>query len=405
MLLKKILAYHFIPLIIGVFLTFIFIRQSPITSNNKPLSVKSVNELHYAAHFHYNDLTNHVALSIALKKQIPILFGSSELSSNHLDGLAQQFFNKDASKDKFLAVGHAGFQTFAIMSVLAANKALLKNAKLTIILSPGWFEKQYSSGTSLKSFFEYCTPNYLYQINQDSSIDKDTKHYIEKYISTNYDKISKPDATIRLMGKKKVSSITDALNYPFYWLDKNEIHRQEQVDFNLISQKIILETLSKSNTPKYHFYNRYVNWDSLIVIAKTQFKSISNNNDIAVENEYYNSWLKNKPKKTLHFVDKQNNQEFKDFLALINFLKEADCKPLFIITPLNTKAHENLSVLEPTIKDINDILNNNHFKTLDLFTPNLKKYEDGVLEDIMHPYNIGWYQIDKFILENYNDGN
>jgi hypothetical protein len=73
--------------------------------------------------------------------------------------------------------------------------------------------------------------------------------------------------------------------------------------------------------------------------------------------------------------------------------------------PLNTKAHENLVVLKPIVQDIAALLKENDFKTLDMFTPNLAHYEDGILEDIMHPYDLGWYQIDKFILDNYHDSN
>ena len=55
------------------------------------------------------------------------------------------------------------------------------------------------------------------------------------------------------------------------------------------------------------------------------------------------------------------------------------------------------------INAITKELKQNNMQVLDMFTPNLKNYQDGVLEDIMHPYNIGWYQIDKFILDNYHD--
>lgn len=400
MLFKKLFFYHLIPLFIAVCLTLGFILKS----NSKNVLNKTLdNRTPEAIVSREQNFNNQVALSIALKRRVPVLFGSSELTANHLEGLARNFFTKDASRDKFLSVGHAGFQNFAMLTVLAANKKLLKYSKVTIILSPGWFEKQYCSGTSLTSFLEFCTPNYLYQIHKDETIDIETKNYIKNYISRNYDKISKPDATMRLMGKKEISSITNIVNYPFYWLDKLEIKNQEQIDFDLISQKIILKSVSKSNVADYHFYNRFVNWDSLIITSQQQFKTISNNNTIAVANDYYNSWLKDKPKKKLTAVDKENNQEFKDFIALVHFLKEADCKPIFVIMPLNTKAHQNLEVLNPIINDINKVLTQNNFKVLDMFTPNLKHYEEGTLEDIMHPYNAGWYQIDKFILENHHD--
>ena len=69
--------------------------------------------------------------------------------------------------------------------------------------------------------------------------------------------------------------------------------------------------------------------------------------------------------------------------------------------PLNTKAHRNLEDLRPTMNQVAISLKGNGFKILDMFSPNLKNYEEGVLEDIMHPYDYGWYQIDKFIMQNY----
>jgi len=313
--------------------------------------------------------------------------------------LPKHFFKTEHS----FSLGHAGFQSLAMLSSLAANRPLIKNSKLTIILSPGWFEKQYSSGTSLNSFFEFCPPNYLYQINQDKLLDADTKSHIQNYIRANYDKISSPNAVIRIMGRKSVSQETSFINWPYDFFDNKEIQFMEQVDFRLISQKTILNALVKQPTDDYYFHNRKVNWDSLMDDSKNQFKRISNNNSLSVENSYYSEWLKNKPKKKLEYVEGKFNQELNDFYALVNFLKVNQCKAQFVIMPLNAKAHENLSVLKPTINCIHQALLDANFNVLDLFTPNVESYEDGILEDIMHPYNLGWYKIDKFILDNFND--
>ncbi len=405
MILKKIFFLHILPVIIVVIAVHFFIKLNRIQlayTSYINFSAKEINENKGFDKFYPNEIKNQVSLAISLKRGIPVLFGSSELTSTHLSGIASNFFNNNKG-DKFLSVGHAGFQNFSILSVLAANKSVLKNSKITIILSPGWFEKQFCKGTSIASFFEFCPPNYLYQIYKDTSIDKTTKKHIQSYLYANYDKINSPDAVLRLMSKNQTTSINSIFNYPLEFLNNTLLKQQEKLDAYLISQKQILDVINNYSVTPYLFRNKYVNWDSLKFIASHEFKLISNNNLIGVQNDYYNNWLKNKPKKVLHVLDIDKNNEYKDFTVLINFLKNNNIKPLFVIMPLNSLAHKNLEVLAPTVKSINDLLVKNNFTTLDMFTPNLKNYQIGVLEDIMHPYNVGWYQIDKFILENYHD--
>ena len=405
MLLKKIIGYHLFPACIAFIITSFVFKINPHLFSQPDYSFSShdVNQINGISYFEHQNLSNQVAFSIALKRSIPILFGSSELTSSHLEGLASNFFNKNKKNDQFFSIGHAGFQSFAILTSLVANRTLLKKSKITIILSPGWFEEHTSSGTSLKLFFEFCPPNYLYQIYSDTTVDIQTKQYIGDYLYRNYEKISKPDATIRRFSKNDKPFFNKILNYPFNKLNDFEISNQIKSDFYLTSQKLISNELEHSSVKPYRFYNRIVNWDSLVKMSIKQFNSISNNNNVFVENEYYNTWVKPNPKKTLYTVSKDCNREFKDFEALIHFLKVENIKPLFVIIPLNNRVYSNVEVLCPIISDINKVLARNKFKVLDMFTPNVVNYQPSVLEDIMHPYNTGWYQIDKFILDNYHD--
>jgi len=403
---KNIALFHLLPAGIALVLCFAFIRsrfaapREPVASS---FSANTLNSLHNFDRFYPNDITHEMTLAIALKRRIPVLFGSSELTSHHLPGIAYRFFCRENSSDKFLAVGHAGFQCLAILTTLAANKPVLRESKITIILSPGWFEKQYASGTSLTSFFEFCPPDYLYQIYQDSSLDVQTKQHLEQYIYTNYDKISKPDAVLRAMGKKQELPLNSFFNYPFQKTDDAEIALQEQHDFYLTAQHRLMTQLSALTARPYHFSNRKVNWDSLFMSSEKNFESISNSNSIGVENSYYESWLKDRPKKKVEAVDRNHNQEYKDFEALVHFLEVNRIKPLFVIMPLNPLAHENLEVLNPTILEVSSLLKKKGFNTLNMYEQNATSYRKGVLEDIMHPYDLGWYQIDRFILSNYHD--
>lgn len=404
--LKNIALFHLLPAGIALVLCYVFIRHGraaphePVTSR---FSGNTLNALHNFDKFYPNDITHEMALAVALKQRVPVLFGSSELTSHHLPGIAYRFFCRENSNDRFLAVGHAGFQCLAILTTLAANKPVLKESKITIILSPGWFEKQYASGTSLTSFFEFCPPDYLYQIYKDTSIDASTRRHLEQYIYTNYDKISKPDAVLRAMGKKQGLPLNSFFNYPFQKTDDTEITLQEHVDFYLTAQHRLMEQLSGLETTPYHFSDRNVNWDSLFKVSENNFKLLSNTNNLGVENSYYESWLKGRPKKKVEAVDPEHNPEYKDFEALVHFLRQNKIKPLFVIMPLNPLAHENLEVLNPTMQQVSGLLKEQGFNTLNMYEQNLRPYRKGVLEDIMHPYDLGWYQIDRFILSNYHD--
>ncbi len=404
--LKNTILFHLLPAGIAIVLAYVFLGSSysgPQQAVVSRFSANTLNSLHNFDRFYPNDITHEMTLAVALKKRVPVLFGSSELTSHHLPGIAYRFFCREQSNDQFLAVGHAGFQCLAILTTLAANKPVLKESKITIILSPGWFEKQYASGTSLTSFFEFCPPGYLYQIYRDSSIDASTRRHLEQYIYSNYDKISKPDAVLRAMGKKKELPLNSFFNYPFQKTDDAEIALQEQHDFYLTAQNRLMKQLSDLHTTPYHFSNRNVNWDSLFKASENNFKLISNTNDIGVENSYYESWLKDHPKKKVEAVDLEHNQEYQDFEALVHFLQANKIKPLFVIMPLNPLAHENLEVLSPTMQKVSGLLEEKGFKTLNMYEQNVTSYRKGVLEDIMHPYDLGWYQIDRFILSNYHD--
>lgn len=373
----------------------------PATTANR-FSAHTLNTFHNFDKFYPQDISNESALAVALKTRVPVLFGSSELTSHHLPGIAYRFFCTQP-KDRFLAVGHAGFQCMAILTTLAANRPVLKDARITIILSPGWFEKQYASGTSLTSFFEFCPPDYLYQIYRDDSLDSHTRNHLENYIGRNYDKITKPNALLRTMGRDKKLAFHTVFNYPFNQADEIEIQLQETRDFYLTAQHRLMTQLAVSKANPYQFKNRIVNWDSLFDASERNFAQISASNPMGVEDSYYNAWLKNRPKKHMTAVDAHINQEYKDLEALVYFLRANEIKPLFVVMPLNPLAHENLEELDPTMKKVSEMLTANNYRVLDMYNENRVAYRKGILEDIMHPHDLGWYQIDRFILEHYHD--
>jgi poly-D-alanine transfer protein DltD len=86
---------------------------------------------------------------------------------------------------------------------------------------------------------------------------------------------------------------------------------------------------------------------------------------------------------------------------LLLLCKQTKCNPIFTISPINTLCYSNPKDINPIMISVMKELDKNGFKYLDLFSSNLKNYEKGVLEDIMHPGDYGWYQLDKYIIDEF----
>jgi poly-D-alanine transfer protein DltD len=228
------------------------------------------------------------------------------------------------------------------------------------------------------------------QIYCDNQLSDSYKAYYADYIKRKYGQINSPSNTIN-----QFYTYNDNLYAPFNFM--YEKVSQSSYEANVYNK--LLLNLSK-DTVQYRFQNFKSNWDSLYQSSIEEFKKTSTNNDFGVENEYYSNWLKGKSDKIFKITE--NSQEYQDFKMLLRLCKELKCKPIFIIMPLNTLAYKNAKELEPTIKNIKNELNQYDFKCLDMFNPALNQYQIGTTEDVMHPGNYGWYQMDKFIIEEFS---
>ena len=390
----KTLIIHIFAII---FSSLIFIIGKPKIDNyldKKYVDSFLINNNNCIARFNYLNPDVNLAISRSIQTAVPTVFGSSELSSNHLKGVCYNFFKE--KNIKIQTIGHAGFQCLAISSVLAANANLLKDAKIVINLSPVWFEGKYAKGTNLECFFEYNNDFSLNEILNNAAIPKEYKKYYCQYISDKYSQINSPNAMINLLALENKNSF---LYKPFKVMHELVYQLNYQNDFQLKSFSYFQKNVSDSKT-RYSFKKPTINWDSLYVNAITEFKNQSTNNNVGVHNDYYTMWLKNKRPKLIEPL--QYNQEFEDFKMLLLLCKETNCRPIFTITPINTLCYSNPNDINPIMISVMKELDKYGFNYLDLFTSNLKTYEKGVLEDIMHPGDYGWYQLDKYIIDEFS---
>ena len=335
-----------------------------------------------------------------------VLMGSSELlQSDTVTAMPFNFIPKN-SHFNLLAIGNAGNQCFSIFTQLYSARKYLDNSKIVIIISPNWFIKRYGSGTSLASFFEFNNNRFIHRIINNSNQNDLFRNYIGDYIVKNYSNIELTNTLI---------------NYCYYK------HLSMQNNFYRIAFFPILQMLSFiNNLPIIIFGNDYnyselaynpsekeiapplnnvknIIWNEYFENAIEYQKSTSTNNDIGISNDYYNLVTKmRKKKRQISLNPIEEIQEYKDFKILLKLLAHYNVDATFMIQSLNPFVYDDLYALKPIIDSISYVIKENNFPLNNQFIYNENEFEIGVSFDAMHLGNLGWYRLNKFIIENYN---
>jgi len=318
-----------------------------------------------------------------------ILFGSSELTNHGHTFIPENFFNKTL-KVPLTSNGHAGHQSFAILSQLASlsNQKVKDNARVIIFLSPGWFESSYAKGTSVPSFLEYMYSGMMYKLYYESDVNRYYKFLIGQYIKKNI---------------KEIKSPSDIYKYAANYVETTD-------EFSLkhfFTQKIVKNIYTSDlSTNKVLYQKQNLDYAQLREEAQKVAKP-STNNTFGINNEYYTKYVEPNIKKgtfpyAISVPSIKENQEYKDFLNLVKLLKDYKIKPLFIMQDQNPFAYaKNRGSLEPILANIKAELNKYGYGYLDMWTYDKKNYILGTLTDIMHTGELGWVEIDKKIIEHF----
>jgi D-alanine transfer protein len=387
--LKSVLKYHFIPLIIGLTISSILLIFGTSIlkskSENNTITVKGTKTTvrGYFANLNSNDSSELELVGSLTEKNGISLFGSSELSNE--TSYIPYYYLPDSLGIRVNGFGHAFHQSFSMYCELLALKDYLKDAKICIIVSPGWFEGE---GTNIEAFLEFVKPNFLQRIITDNSISEFEKYQIGKYLFDNSELIKNPDRKI-----KYFTSLYEYNKLPIlssYLIARNN-------EFSKIHYKL-------SRNSKLKKINRKINWSKQFKGLQTEFVKSINSNKQYISDNYFNSFLKTKdgsiPSEEFANISLKN-QELKDFKLLINLLIEKKAKPSIIIQNLNPYYYNNLKGFNSTLAIILKLLEKNNIPYLNMFTPNRKNYIPGILDDRMHSGNLGWMKMNKFIVDTY----
>ena len=344
--------------------------------------------LNYYAKPLQDSLQRTISLQNDLESGKIVLFGSSELVFYpNQKFLPQNYFNNDL-KLPLRVQGNEGQQSFAIMSQLAAcdNELVRDNAKVVVLLSPSWFTGSYDNGLKMPKFLEYMYPGMMNKLYFQSESDDKYKLLISDYIKKNIAQIKEPN---------------------FIYKDSFYDLKSDYLD-NKFKQIIIENFDSKDNNPKNIDYkNPNLDYESLKLEAK-RLTIPPKTNDYGINDEYYERYIVKQIKKdnfpfgVIVSPDINQNQEYNDFLVLLEYLETYKIKALFVMQDLNPYAfannREEANKLMQIIKS--KVLEHN-FEYLDMWSNKKEDYEIGTLTDIVHMGELGWVRINRAIINHF----
>ncbi|HLP54252.1 MAG TPA: D-alanyl-lipoteichoic acid biosynthesis protein DltD [Fluviicola sp.] len=389
---KRIGLQYLLPAAIAVTVLFLSVKTINGYCFTLPESAEVNPNLRYLENFSTNRQYEPLFLAANDTSETIYLMGSSELTRT--SSAAPYNFIPDRFQTKVVGIGHAGNQCFSIYSQLLANQDKLENAPIVILLSPGWFHTHFSGGTASSSFLEYNTPTFLNQVLANAPQDE-FRAYEAKRIADFYTEIVNPDLSLKLLNYEYQSSksfIHKGCYYPLIALDKWLNQQKAQMTGKPLDRVHRRKMIAPEDVR--------VAWDSLFHTAKAEQRKRSASNELWIEDAFYAET--NGKLGEVFPVSDANNTELEDFKMLVKLLKARKANVSFVIMPLNPGYYENCSELTPVMKQLEQELKTNGLPYLNMWNDNPKTFDNGILSDVMHYSDYGWYRVNQFIVNTYH---
>ena len=322
-----------------------------------------------------------------------VLLGSSELVATKDQVYhPNRIFNY--SDFNIMQIGTSYSQNIVQASTLGSIESAMTKRKVAIIESVQWYEK---NGIHQDAFLNKASQEHIFNTLANEKISKETK---EKLINRVIE-ITK--------GNKQQNDIYKKIKEVFVEnkgniLEKNLLELETKLYAFKIKQKFYMEKgkadypLTGELTPKY-------NWEQMTNDFVKEVVKKTDNNDYAVDNHYYDTYLRNRydslknSNKDLNYLE---SPEYSDFEIFLTVAKELGIEVEVIIFPVNGKWNDYTGVSktmrEQTYKKIEEIANQFGVKVLNYGN---KEYENYFLFDVMHVGVKGWMEVEK---ELYNFG-
>ena len=374
----------FLLSLVLVMLTLFFINQTYVKNIEDYYKV-SDNSIRYGTS--YEKYKSRDILASNITPNTLVLLGSSELVATKDEAYhPNRIFNyKDFN---IMQIGTSYSQNLVQASTLGSIESAMTKRKVAIIESVQWYEKD---GIHPDAFLNKASQEHIFNTLANEKLSKETK---EKLIN-------------------RIIEITNGNK------QQNEIYRKYKDVLvenkgNIIEKKLLeLDTKLYAFKLKQNFYKNQgkadyplsgeimptYDWEQMTKKFVEDIEKKTDNNDYAVDNHYYNTYLKKRyeslkdSNKDLSYLE---SPEYSDFEIFLTVAKELGIEVEVIIFPVNGKWNDYTGVSkamrEQTYKKIEGIANQYGAKVLNYGN---REYEKYFLFDVMHVGVKGWMEVEK----------
>ena len=326
-----------------------------------------------------------------------VLLGSSELVATiNEDYHPNKIFNYNDFN--IMQIGTSYSQNIIQATTLGSIEGSMTKRKVAIIESVQWFEKD---GTHQDAFLNKASQEHIFQTLSNKKISKDTK---EKLIDRIIE-ITKGNKLQNDLYKKYKSYFIEGKGA---FIDKKLLEFDNAI-YSFKLKQTFYQKRAKSDYPSLGDKTPDYDWEKMTNQFVEEVKKKTDNNDYAVDNNYYNTYLKDRyaslkdSNKDLSYLE---SPEYSDMELFLTVAKELGIEVEVIIFPVNGKWNDYTGVSremrEKTYKKIEDIAKSHGATVLNYGN---REYDDYFLFDVMHVGVKGWMEVEKELYKFANQDN
>ena len=326
-----------------------------------------------------------------------VLLGSSELVATiNEDYHPNKIFNYNDFN--IMQIGTSYSQNIIQATTLGSIEGSMTKRKVAIIESVQWFEKD---GTHQDAFLNKASQEHIFQTLSNKKISKDTK---EKLIDRIIE-ITKGNKLQNDLYKKYKSYFIEGKGA---FIDKKLLEFDNAI-YSFKLKQTFYQKRAKSDYPSLGDKTPDYDWEKMTNQFVEEVKKKTDNNDYAVDNNYYNTYLKDRyaslkdSNKDLSYLE---SPEYSDMELFLTVAKELGIEVEVIIFPVNGKWNDYTGVSremrEKTYKKIEDVAKAHGATVLNYGN---REYDDYFLFDVMHVGVKGWMEVEKELYKFANQDN
>ncbi|MDY4252044.1 MULTISPECIES: D-alanyl-lipoteichoic acid biosynthesis protein DltD [unclassified Clostridium] len=387
--------------LIPIVFIFLFINIFNIAINKKYKELVESKDLTSLKHS-YNEIIRDrggVLKDQMHKENDLMILGSSELASP-VDQLPTNIFPFSGAEYDVSIYGRAYTQSLQHATIISNIQDISADDKIAIIISSQWFNDE--PGIKSEDFLVNFSEKQFYDFFNNEKIKKENKIYYAKRISDllrssgeyNEERVyANLYYRDNLISKIGLTFLSPYYKFKNYMLD--------------IKDKVQSIKLLKNLSNKSQKNIKEINWENEYKKAEDEGKSKVTNNDIYVDDDYYDNNLRNvydSLKNRLENINLLKSKELDDYKFLLEICKDNNIKPLIILMPVNGFYYDYLGFSKEKRTEFYDTLEiiakEYDFETLNLQN---KEYEKYYMYDVMHLGWKGWLNINEEMYKYFNE--